>query len=149
MTDEEWIKTIPFLSATALLENLDYCGYDSYYRTIREPVIAEIDKRLRKYEQLEKENAELIQDKYNLEYKIENLENKIEHHQEVIDTLKKVNAKLRQIILGNEEEMSGMKDNLNEAQRLLSDWVSDKPSTVSEHKDLISDTENLLKELYL
>jgi len=56
MTDEEWIKQIPSLSATALLEYLDYCGYDSYYRTIREPVVAEIDKRLKKLEQLEKEN---------------------------------------------------------------------------------------------
>lgn len=54
MTDEEWIKTIPSLSATALLEDLDYCGYDSYYRTIREPVVAEIKKRLERLETLEK-----------------------------------------------------------------------------------------------
>ena len=59
MTDEEWIKTIPSLSVTALLEDLDYCGYDSYYRTIREPVVAEIKRRLERLETLEKENAEL------------------------------------------------------------------------------------------
>lgn len=39
--------------------------------------------------ELEKENADLVQEKNNLEYKIENLENKVEHHQEVIDTLQK------------------------------------------------------------
>ncbi len=48
-----------------------------------------------KNKSLEKENAELVQNKYNLEYKIENLENKIEHHQEVIDTFKKKNAELK------------------------------------------------------
>ena len=59
MTDEEWIKTIPSLSVTALLEDLDYCGYDSYYRSIREPVVAEIKKRLERLDTLEKENKEL------------------------------------------------------------------------------------------
>lgn len=77
------------------------------------------------------------------------LRNEIGRLQVMIADKAHKNSQLRQIILGNEEEMSGMKDSLNEAQRLLSDWVSDKPSTVSEHKDLISDTDNLLKELYL
>ncbi len=47
---------------------------------------------------LETENAELVQEKYNLEYKIENLENKIEHHQEVIDVFKKELAEAKEII---------------------------------------------------
>lgn len=59
MTNAEYIKTIPTLTNKELLEELDYCGYDSYYRTIREPVIEEITKRLNRIAELEKENAEL------------------------------------------------------------------------------------------
>ena len=38
------------------------------------------------------------------------------------------------------------KDQLTKAKELLARWVSDKPYTVSEQKDLISDTEQFLKE---
>ena len=46
------------------------------------------------YKLIDKSREHLVQEKYNLEYKIENLENKIEHHQEVINTLQKKNAEL-------------------------------------------------------
>lgn len=46
MTNDKFIKTIPNLSVDKLLDELDYCGFDSYYRPIREPVVAEIRKRL-------------------------------------------------------------------------------------------------------
>lgn len=38
-------------------------------------------------------------------------------------------------------------DNLTQAKELLARWVSDKTYTVSEQKDLISDTEQFLKEV--
>ena len=46
MTDKEWIETLPTASNKELIESLDYFGYDSYYRTCREPLVAEITKRL-------------------------------------------------------------------------------------------------------
>ena len=50
--DDEWIKTIPSLSAEELLEKLDYCGCDGYYSYVREPVMAEIKSRLLNEEKL-------------------------------------------------------------------------------------------------
>ena len=58
MTDEEWIKTIPSLTNKELLDKLDYCGYDNYYSKIREPVVAEIARRLKENERLKKDSEE-------------------------------------------------------------------------------------------
>lgn len=52
MTDKEWIENLPSASNKELMESLDYFGYDSYYRTCREPLVAEITKRLTENEQL-------------------------------------------------------------------------------------------------
>ena len=52
MTDDEWIKTIPNLTNEDLIDELDYCGYDSYYSKIREPIVAEIVKRLNATDEL-------------------------------------------------------------------------------------------------
>ena len=59
MTDKEWIENLPSVSNEALMETLDYFGYDSYYRTCREPLVAEIAKRLTKNEQLKKQVEEM------------------------------------------------------------------------------------------
>lgn len=132
MTDEEWIKTIPSLSATALLEDLDYCGYDSYYRTIREPVVAEIKKRLERTETLEKENAELKTRVENQKSFLERIRAKFE--------LGKLERKEIEGYLTNEQ--------LSAAKDLLKRWVDDRVYTVSEQKDLIADTEQFLEEEY-
>lgn len=52
MTDKEWIENLPSASNKELMESLDYFGYDNYYRTCREPLVAEITKRLTENEQL-------------------------------------------------------------------------------------------------
>lgn len=40
-------KAINMLTVDELLEELDYCGYDPYYDSLRKPVIAEIRRRLK------------------------------------------------------------------------------------------------------
>lgn len=52
MTDDEWIKNIPNLTNEDLIDELDYCGYDNYYSKIREPIVAEIVKRLNATDEL-------------------------------------------------------------------------------------------------
>lgn len=44
------------------------------------------------------------------------------------------------------EENAGLKEENEEMKRLLARWIDDRPYTVSEQKDLISDTEQFLKE---
>ena len=41
----------------ALLDDLDYCGYDSYYRDYREEIIAEIERRLNRYKTARQKNC--------------------------------------------------------------------------------------------
>lgn len=174
MTDEEWIKTIPSLSATALLEDLDYCGYDSYYRTIREPVVAEIKKRLERTETLEKENKELREkvhfwkkevrvterardDEFDkilienraLKKRITDLE---ATNKRISDECHKLVDSLKQ----KQKEITDLKERLaiseqdreliSAAKDLLKRWVDDRVYTVSEQKDLIADTEQFLEE---
>lgn len=61
MTDNEWIKTLPSLTNKGLLDTLDYCGYDSYYSKIREPVVAEIARRLEEKHKAEQADREKVQ----------------------------------------------------------------------------------------
>jgi septal ring factor EnvC (AmiA/AmiB activator) len=97
-------------------------------------------------EQLEKENAELendyklidksrehlVQEKYNLEYKIENLENKIEHHQEVINTLQKKNEELKDYRLTTlAKQQTGMSKYALNLEHKLS-WYDDQLTKAKE-----------------
>ena len=59
MTDDEWIKSIPNLTNEDLIDELDYCGYDSYYSRIREPIVAEIVKRLNATDELMAKNDKM------------------------------------------------------------------------------------------
>lgn len=97
MTKEELEKA----TGQELIDERNYCGVDGYYGDYLDNVNTEILKRLNRlaelendYKLIDKSREHLVQEKYNLEYKIENLENKIEHHQEVINTLQKKNAEL-------------------------------------------------------
>lgn len=63
-----------------------------------------------------------------------------EKYVEENDELKEIIAKMNYVII---ETFS----NLTKAKSLLTKWIFDKPCTVSEQKDLISDTEQFLQEV--
>ena len=75
MTDKEWIETLPTASNKELMESLDYFGYDSYYRTCREPLVAEITKRLNQLTEKDKQIEELQKENAELKAQIERLQN--------------------------------------------------------------------------
>ena len=43
-------KVISKLTADELIEELDYCGYDPYYDSLRKPIVDEIRRRLKEQE---------------------------------------------------------------------------------------------------
>ena len=105
MTDKEWIETLPNASNKELMESLDYFGYDSYYRTCREPLVAEITKRLNQLTEKDKQIGELEQTiktltrKFNQQSKlIEDYNTTLEKETKRIAELKKQLGNLYEII---------------------------------------------------
>jgi chromosome segregation ATPase len=85
------------------------------------------------YKLIDKSREHLVQEKYNLEYKIENLENKIEHHQEVINTLQKKNAELKDYRLTTlAKQQTGMSKYALNLEHKLS-WYDEQLTKAKDH----------------
>lgn len=114
---------------------------------------------LKRIEELEKENAELeeINEGYNRNRdkliamgfptfkSCKEYSGKLTNLQKENTTLKKQLEALSGDIPWNDiKDKSEVIEQLTEAKDLLSRWIDDRPHTVSEHKDLIADTEQFL-----
>ena len=93
MTDKEWIEILPTATNKEIMECLDYFGYDSYYRTCREPLVAEITKRLNQLTEKDKRITEL-------EAQVEQL---VYLHNEDVNTIKLLNEQIAELEKRNAE----------------------------------------------
>ena len=114
----------------------------------------EIMEYFKHVEELEKENAELrkvaeFQQSSNMSRHFEN--KKLKEGLVVGSTFNKALNLMNKNLEEERDKYRNMvfdkDDQLTEAKRLLASWISDKPYTKSELKDLIADTEQFLSEV--